>query len=77
MEPMTFEDVGVKFKFFEYKDLPARQMAPNELPEVYRPTTGWQTMYDSFEFLHHAMPIDEARLNEMVANLNRQGPPAA
>jgi hypothetical protein len=75
-EPIKFEDLGTKFKYFDYRDLPARQLAPDALPEVYRPGKGWEPIDDRFDFLHSYMVVDEARIKEMIAYLEGHEPKA-
>jgi hypothetical protein len=68
-EPLTMADLGVKVKFFDYKDMPARQLGADAWPEVYRPGKGWQRVDDTFDFLHSYMPSDEATVKAMIQRL--------
>ena len=77
-EPIKMSDLGTKFKYFEYKDLPARKLSPESVPEVYRPGKGWEPLYNSWDFMHNYTVVDEARIKEMIAFLENTGPtPAA
>jgi hypothetical protein len=75
-EPMKMSDLGTKFKYFEYKDLPARWQSRESTPEVYRYGKGWEPVDSSWDFMHSYIPVDEARIKEMIANLEGKGPPA-
>jgi hypothetical protein len=48
-EPIKREDLGTKFKYFDYRGMPARLLHPDALPEIYRPGKGWQPL-DLFDF---------------------------
>lgn len=68
-EPIKMEDIGTKYQYFEYNDLPARKLAPNSRPEVYRPGKGWVPVKSTWDFMHSYTIADEARINEMIARL--------
>lgn len=65
-EPVSMSDLGVKHKYFEYHDMPARLLHPSEWPEVYRAHQGWQPVRDRFDFLHAYVPADETRIKNMI-----------
>ena len=73
-EQIKMSDLGTKFRFFEYKDLPARKLSPNAMPEVYRPGKGWAPVESTWDFMHAYIPVDEARINEMIARLENTSP---
>ena len=77
-EPIKMEDLGTKYKYFDYKDLPARKLSALAMPEVYRPGKGWEMIDSTWDFMHSYMIVDEARIKEMIAWLENTSPtPAA
>ena len=64
-------DIGTKYKYFDYDDLPARILAPGKFAEVWKNGVGWKQVTDHFDFLHRYVPITEERAEEMIANLKK------
>lgn len=69
-EPIKMADLGTKYKYFEYRDLPARKLSPNALPEVYRYGEGWLPVESSWDIMHNYIPCDEERIKEMIGRIH-------
>ena len=72
-EPTPLEDLGKKYRYFMFKDLPARKLPMSPFPDVYRPGKGWVTLHYTSEFTLLSVPCDEARVREMIAELEHKG----
>lgn len=69
-EQVKSEDLGTKYQYFEYRDMPARKLSAEAVPEIYRASHGWEPVSSTWDFLHNYVPVDETRIKEMIAHLH-------